>query len=200
MISQEINLYQERFKEKKLILSAVNVMILLSLVIVAVLVSSYFYADMRLQAELENEQLQIEKENATQRLANLKSRLERILADNQYELQIRKVSDSISARNNMLRFIENSQFGSGEGFSKNLEALTNLKRSDLWLNEIALTSHYVKLSGSALNADSVPEYFVLVQNEEIFKGQQFDIFELDRDLSRDWKVDFVIASRAVSDE
>ncbi len=200
MIIQEINLYQDRFKEKKLLLSAQHSLILFAVVILVLMVSSYFYAGMTEQEQLRLDQNTRQKIQSNQRLEELKKQLQKLLANDQFDKKITQVSKDIKVRKRMIDFVDNNQFGSGEGFSEELGVLAELPSKNLWLNQISLASNYIKLSGSALNAQSVPEYFNRFQSRDLFEGHVFDVFELGREAQRDWKVDFVIASRVVSDE
>jgi hypothetical protein len=200
MIVQEINLYQDRFKEKKLLLSAQHSLILLAVVLLVLMISSYFYTDMTQQKQLRYEQNLLQKKQSTQRMESLKAKLQELLANDRFDNKIAQVSKDIKVRKRIIDFVDNNQFGSGKGFSQDLGALAELSAKDLWLNQISLANGYVKISGSALIAQSVPEYFNQFQSRDLFEGYVFDVFELGRDVSRDWKVDFVIASRAVRDE
>ncbi len=200
MIVQQINLYQERFREKKIWLSAAQMTLLFMLLVVGFLFSSYWYYDQNARTETHNLQLLMEKEQALQRLEKLRKKLEALLADQQIDQQINRVSRDINVRNRMIAFVENNQFGSGKGFSQNLDTLSEFRVSDVWLSEISLTEDYVKISGSALQAENVPEYFDEFQKRQLFDGRMFDIFELERKKEQAWKVDFVIASRATLNE
>ncbi len=200
MIIQEINLYQDRFKEKKLLLSAQHSLILFAVVVLVLMASTYFLADMTGQQQLRFDQNTQQKILSTQRLDKLKTELQALQANDRFDSKIAQVSKDIKVRKRMIDFVESNQFGSGKGFSEDLGMLTELPSKDLWLNQISLASNYIKLSGCALNAQSVPEYFNQFQSRDLFEGHSFDVFELSREADRDWKVDFVIASRAMSDE
>jgi len=71
---------------------------------------------------------------------------------------------------------------------------------NVWLDEIALSENYVRLRGSALNADLIPEYFNRFSEESIFQGNRFHIFQPDRSEASAWKVDFEIATDEKVDE
>lgn len=200
MIVQEINLYQERFREKKLLLSALNGFILCGVVIFTLIGLSFLFANMIAEETLRLQQNEQQKQLSTQRLEQQKKELERLLAENRLDQQILQVSKDIKVRKRMLDFVENNQFGSGQGFSQNLSELASLSGNDLWLNQISLAGDFIRISGSALQAETVPEYFNRFQTRDLFQGHVFDVFELGRDEQRDWKVDFMIASRAASDE
>jgi hypothetical protein len=194
MLNQKINLYQARFRKKRVVLSAVQ-MAVTGLVLLAVLgTASFWYRD---QLDLSKRQsliAQEEKQLHTEKMQALRLKLDALLAKNEVDDEIVKVSKVIAVRKHMIEFVEHNQFGSGRGFSSNLGELSEVVIRDVWLNEIVLAENFMKLSGSALKAEKVPEFFSLLRSRELFKGQVFDIFHVDRQQSRDWKVDFVIAS------
>ena len=196
MIIQEINLYQDRFREKKVILSAIHIAVLLVAVALLLSYSSYWYQRQFLQAEQSNRDFHLQKEQSTRQLDAQRKKLEGLLANNPYEVEIKTLSRDIAVRKRMIDFVENNQFGSGTGFSGRLLALSRVNASNVWLTEISLAGDYMKLSGSALKAESVPEYFNNFRQQRLFNGKVFEVFELERLQEQDWKVDFLIASRA----
>ena len=111
-----------------------------------------------------------------------------------------KKAKDMAARKKVLNFVDANRFGSGEGFSDYLVALSNLHADAIWLNQIRLAENFVQLKGSSLSAEQVPEYFDRFSDEEIFRGNRFDQFELSRDDKNEWKVDFEIATRVTLDE
>lgn len=200
MIIQEINLYQDRFKEKKILLSALHLLLLSGLLIVILAVSSYWYKSQFRQAESYNKNLLNDKQQSTQVLDTHKNKLQKILADNRIDSELSKLSLDIAARKKIINFVSNNQLGSGEGFYSHLHGLSEINIKNVWLNEISLAENYLKLSGSALKAAKIPEYFSLFQQRELFNGNQFEVFQLDRVQKEDWKVDFMIASRVAGNE
>ena len=200
MLNQSINLYQDRFKEKKVPLSAAQMLTISVVTLMLLVVAGFWVHDRHSQLALENEQLLAQKTASTQRLAQIKQQLEELLANNEIDQQLNRVTQDIAVRKQMIDFVANNQFGSGEGFSDNLVGLSEVNVKEVWLDEIALAENYVKLSGSALKAEKVPEYFNAFRDKRLFNGRVFDIFELSREQQRDWKVDFVIASKAPVNE
>ena len=195
MIVQEINLYQERFKEKVVALSARQLLSIFTISLCVVGYLTFWYGDQHQQAATENQRLVAQKEQAEKVLSAIQSKLETILANNQFDIQLKKVSRDISVRKHMINFVSKNQFGSGKGFSNRLDMLSQFSMPDVWLSEIKLSDDYMKFSGSALREENVPEYFNQFKKQEMFKGRKFDVFEMQRPAERDWKVDFVIASR-----
>jgi len=200
VIVQQINLYQERFKEKKLWISAIQVAATLLLVIAAVTIWSFLLHHESQQAEQRNRVVKAERDQVTTELATANAELAKLLEDNRLDLKIENTARQISARKKVLNFVDANRFGSGQGFSDFLVALSNLRVDDIWLNRIRLAENFVQIRGSALNATEVPGYFDSFSAEPIFQGNRFDLFQLSRAKDSDWKVDFEIATSGGFDE
>lgn len=199
-MNQQINLYQDRFKDIQPLMSARHGVTILAGTLVVLIISSFWYQDhhaSRLQSYDSNVQL---KQKVANELEMLRKELQARLADTQVKTQLQQVSKDIEVRKRMIDFVSSNQFGAGEGFAGNLSEIANVEFAGVWLNEISMQDDYVRLSGSALKAESVPQYFHQVQSRELFEGRVFDVFEVGRSRPADWKVDFVIASREASDE
>jgi len=200
MIRQQINLYQDRFREPRVLLSAVQSLLLLGVLAVLVLAGSYHYQSTFWQLQSAHGDRLQDKALVEQQLAANRKQLDAALADTRLDRQLRELLKDIDSRKRLIRFVEINSLGSGQGFSSHLQDLSSLEVDKVWLNEIALGDNFVRLSGSALKAEDIPLYFHQFRQRRLFKGREFDIFELKRDQEQDWKVDFVIASRSKSDE
>ena len=194
MIVQQINLYQERFREKKLWISASQVAATLLIVLTAGLIWSLLLNFEMRQAEQRNLALKADRDSVAVEVAAVNAELAELLEDKRIDQQIENTARQISARKRVLKFVEANRFGSGEGFSDYLVALSNLHVDDIWLNRIRLSENFVQLKGSALSAAEVPGYFDRFGEEQIFQGNRFDLFQLSRARTSDWKVDFEIAT------
>jgi hypothetical protein len=200
LILQEVNLYQERFKPKLTVLSSAHILMLCGLLVVIISSLSYWLIDQRAQVEQSNNVLSQDKDRLNQLVTAERKKLESLLSNSQIDEQIAKVSADILIRKRVIEFVDNNQFGAGEGFSKKLSVLSEISVTNVWLNEIFLSERQMKLSGSALKAESVPQYFNLFRQRKLFSGQTFEIFELERKKDQDWKLDFLIASKAGANE
>ena len=58
----------------------------------------------------------------------------------------------------------------------------------------------MQIEGSALSAEQIPGYFDRFSEEDVFQGNRFDLFQLSRLETSDWKVDFEIATSSELDE
>ncbi len=200
MIDQQINLYDERFREKKILLSAAQGASIVLILLLAVSGWSYLVQTSLDQATKENLMLMADRQNLVNELNAASVELNRLLADSRVDREIADVSREVSARNKVLAFVSSNQFGSGQGFSSYLVALSELHVDNVWLDEISLAENYIKIRGSALSAELIPEYFGQFSEQPVFRGNRFNIFAVDRKQDTDWKVDFEIATRDTLDE
>lgn len=200
MIVQQINLYQDRFREKRLWISARQVAAAVLVLIGAISIWSFLLDSELRQAQQRNLAITADRESMAAELAAANAELARLLEDSRLDEEIENTARQISARKKVLNFVDANRFGSGEGFSGYLVALSNLQVDEIWLNQIRLAENFVQIKGSSLSAEQVPGYFDRFSDEEIFRGNRFDQFELSRDDKNEWKVDFEIATRVTLDE
>lgn len=200
MIHQQINLYDERFREKKILLSAAQAASVFLILLLGVGGWSYFIQTNLDQARQENLIIKASRQNLVNELNAASAELARLLADSRIDAKITGVSREIGARKKVLAFVSANQFGSGQGFSSYLVALSELHVENVWLDEISLAENYIRIRGSALSAELIPEYFGRFSEQSIFRGNRFNIFKVDRKQETDWKVDFEIATNGTLDE
>jgi len=194
VIVQQVNLYQDRFRAKLLWISALQVAAALLLVIAAGSIWSFLLHTEFEQARRGNLEIKVERDRLTAELAVANADLAKLLEDHRLDREIETTARQISARKKVLNFVDANRFGSGEGFSDYLVALSHLHVDDIWLNQIRFAEDFVQIKGSALNAAEVPGYFDRFSDENIFQGNRFDLFQLSRASDSAWKVDFEIAT------
>lgn len=199
MIDQQINLYQDRFREKRLWVSAAQVTSLMLLVLIGIAAWSYFLHAEYTQEQQRNLEIKADKDRMSAELAAANAELSKLLKESRVDQDIAETARKISVRKKVLNFVGANQFGSGKGFSEYLVALSNLHVADVWLRQIRLRENFVQIEGSSLSADRVPGYFSRFGDEGVFRGNRFDLFQLSRSDETDWKVDFVIATRGQGD-
>jgi hypothetical protein len=194
VIVQQINLYQDRFRAKRVWISAAQVAAALLVVIAAGSIWSFLLHTEFEQARRSNLEIKAERDRMTAELTIANADLAKLLEDHRLDREIESTARQISARNKVLKFVDANRFGSGEGFSNYLVALSHLQVDDIWLNQIRFAEDFVQIKGSALNAAEVPGYFDRFSDEDIFQGNRFNLFQLSRARDSDWKVDFEIAT------
>lgn len=200
MIVQQINLYQERFREKRIWVSANQVALALALLIAVVAVWSFVLQAQHENALERNLAIKADRDRMSGELAAANAELAALLEDNQLDREIENTARQISARKKVLQFVSDNRFGSGQGFSGYLVALSNLDIDNIWLSQIHLAQGFIRIRGSSLSAEQIAGYFARFSDESIFVGNRFDLFEVNRGKESDWKVDFEIATQELIDE
>ncbi len=200
MIVQQVNLYQERFREKRIWLSAVHMLVLGLALLLALVASGYWYQQQFHAAQLQHRILQDQQQQATEHMQAMRNQLQKLLADDRLDRNIKQVSQAISVRKRLIQFMQQNHFGADGGFSRYLAGLSEISVKDVWLNDISLSRNDIELSGSALKAELIPDYFSRLKQSRMFSGRQFDMFEVNRQAQQQWKVDFQIASKAAQHE
>jgi len=200
VIVQQINLYQDRFRAKRVWISAAQVAAALLVVIAAGSIWSFLLHTEFEQARLDNLKIKADRDQITAELLVVNGELAKLLKDHRLDRKIESTSRQISARKKVLKFVDANRFGSGQGFSSYLVALSNLHVDDIWLTRIRFAENFVQIKGSALKAAEVTGYFDRFSGEDVFKGNRFDLFQLNRASDSDWKVDFEIATSGDFDE
>ena len=134
MIIQQVNLYQDRFHDKKLLFSAQQLISLLVVLLVVGAYGSYFLRDNLTLARLDNYTIRESQNKITAELNAAHAELATLLADRRMDLEIAGLLKEVSARKKVLAFVSANQFGSGQGFSSYLLALSSLHVDNVWLN------------------------------------------------------------------
>lgn len=200
MIVQQINLYQERFHEKLLWVSAGQAVAALTLAIAVIAIWSFILQSQLTQAKQDNLVIVADRDRLTAELQAANNELTSMLKDTRLDRDIETTARKISARKQVLQFVDGNQFGSGQGFSDYLAALSNLHVDNIWLSHIRLGENFVQIRGSALDASEISPYFARFSEQLVFQGDSFDLFQLQRDKNANWKVDFEIATEPSANE
>jgi len=200
VIVQQINLYQERFHEKMLWVSAGQAVAALTLAIAVISIWSFILQFQLTQAKQDSLAIVADRDRLTVELQAANNELTSLLKDTRLDRDIETTARKISARKQVLHFVDGNQFGSGQGFSDYLAALSRLHVDNIWLSQIRLGENFVQIRGSALDASEISPYFARFSEQLVFQGGRFDLFQLQRDKNADWKVDFEIATEGSASE
>lgn len=192
---QQINLYQDRFKEKRVLLSAVDSITLFVLSIVGIALGSYYLNFSQQQAVNTQTDIAANKKQIEQRLQTAKSTIEDITSEVGLDEKINAAQQEIRSSQNIIQFLNTQQFGSGEGFSSFLQAFSRLSTNGVWLEKIHISENQLNLLGSSTSGELIPQYFQQFESESIFKGMSFDVFEIFRSEAEPWRVDFKLSTQ-----
>ncbi len=197
MTNQQINLYQDLFREQQLLVSARQVaQALLALIVLLALVSGFMqWQHQGLKAELaEREQ---RKANLEQQVATLREKLAAREGDQQLQQAVEALNNELAAKQQILQALSGKRFGNTEGFVEQLTGLARQRIDGLWLTELALGQGGTRLDmqGRSLKPEYVPNYLQKLSAETIFAGTEFDNFSIRRNADQPRYMDFQLQSR-----
>ena len=121
MIEQRINLYQERFHEKRTWISAGQLVGTFCVVVLALGLWSYLLHAELANAHAEGDRISASRDSLTAELQTANAELEALLKDTRLDREIETTARKIAARKQVLNFVDGNQFGSGAGFSEYLQ-------------------------------------------------------------------------------
>lgn len=197
MTNQQINLYQEMFREQQLPVSARQVgQGLLALIVLLALVSGFMqWQQQGLEAELaEREQ---RKAALEQQVATLREKLAARRGDQQLLQAVEALNDELAAKQQILQALSGKRFGNTEGFVEQLTGLARQRIDGLWLTELALGWGGTRLDmrGRSLKPEYVPNYLQKLSAETVFAGTEFDNLSISRNAEQPRYMDFQLQSR-----
>ena len=195
MIGQQINLYQDRFRTKRVVGSFDQLVTLLVLLVAAIGIASYLLDGQLQDAQQRLEQARGEQARLSSQVVNLNAEIDALVRNSGLDQQIELTSRELAAHRRALRYIQSDQENYGQGFSPFLSAIARVSVPEVWLQKIRYSYDSVYLKGSSLSEEVVPGYFSSFSEEDALSDRQFEMFEVSR--SEDWKVDFEIATEMV---
>jgi len=199
---QQVNLYTDDFRPKKVILPLEHILLLPVLVgLILVGVSFLLYSNLTHEKqELANKEARIAKMHHTIEILEAKAKLQRL--DDSLDQANKRLSSTIEARQKMVALLDTVVVKDDKGgFSNFLASLARQKVEGLWLDAIKIgaSGKTMALEGFTLNAESVPVYLKNLRQEPSFMDRSFTVFELLKDKGKSKNLKFSLRSNAQSD-
>jgi len=177
---QQVNLYQEQFKPKQVILPAQQVLLVAILpIIIFILLTIYFANTQRslddeLAAQTEQTQQQQLQLDALQLQVDSLKQNPLLLAE------LNALRQQLDSKQILIDYLTNQTLGNQHGFSTMLTALSKQHIDDLWLTQFSLlnSGEFIALQGSAYTSQLIPEYIDNLAKSEQFQGKNFSVFQL----------------------
>lgn len=172
-MSQQINLFDARFRPQKPHFSAVTVVLAVVAVGALGLAIGQLYA-------YQNRSLQATLAQTDQRVAQMREQMVRFARDfgeqgrsTALADELTRVEEQLRVRRALLEGIQGGASGNVEGFSPYLTALARQTLHGVWLTgvEIGSPSGDLVLKGRVLDSQLVPTYIRRLNQEPLFKGR-----------------------------
>lgn len=195
-MKQQINLYLPIFRKKRVALSTIAMLQVFALSL-AVLGAWYGYALYQLQ--------QIEAQQASTlnnlndmrtRVAELETKQRERVPSKLLESEIRRVSDQVDERTQIVDVLSGGSFGNTSGFSRQFEALARQHVAGSWLTIINIGDGgvFVSLKGMTHAPELVPIYLQRLLTEDVFAKVAFNVMVLERSAEQTDQLTFEVAT------
>ncbi|MCW9050597.1 MAG: hypothetical protein OQK50_09740 [Deltaproteobacteria bacterium] len=193
---QQINLYQDILIDKpKPLQSRQSGLLLLVTVLCLVLISVYSYwQNYNLNTEVKR--LQAQQLVESTRIAALEKQYPERQKNVLLEEKIQRLEQEIQGQNRALSYFSGQDEDGNGKILASLEGLAQYPLKGIWLSRIRLLDGgtEVQLSGSAVKADTIPDYLDLIGENHIFGGKVFARLKLNRLKEQAGQVDFMLES------
>lgn len=201
-VNQQINLYQDVFREQALPVSArQTALAVLALIGVLALASAALYWQ---QQGLENRLAEQEQQKVAleERVSALRTQLESRSGDRQLQQSVEALNAELETRQRILQALSGKRFGNTGGFVEHLSGLARQRIEGLWLTGLDL--HHggtrLDLQGRSRQPEFVPNYLQKLAAEPIFAGTEFENLNISRNETQRNLVDFQLHSRVTRDK
>jgi hypothetical protein len=195
---QQVNLYTDEFRPKKVVLSLEQIILISVCMIVLVVITTLFLNASLAKSEkrIQSEQIRIEK--LSSQLVVLEDKAKLLRQDDSLMAANQRLSAKLAARRQMIEVLDRVVVKDDEGFSNILLSLARQKTEGLWLTSIHVgaSGKNMKIEGTTLNANAVPAYLQNLRKEDGFVGRTFTLFNLDADPDKANRLDFSLRSQA----
>ena len=174
-MSQQINLYQPKFRKERKPLSARDAFLGLLLIVVSVIAYTGVLWDqgdrLAVQAREIDQKVTAQKADADKLTNALKVRKK----DTQLEAAAQRAEQQVIAMREVMQLVEGGALGNPEGYSEQLRALARQSVAGLWLTGFTLAGNADEnlIRGRVTNPELVATYLRRLNEEKTFHGQRF---------------------------
>lgn len=196
---QQVNLYTEAFRPKKVVLPLEHI-VLLPVLAAVLLVAVSFALSYSLKLESQEvASMQSNNDAMAVRLESLEAQANKLRKDESLVSANQRLHAKLLARQQMIDMLDTVVVKDDEGFSNILVSLARQKLNKLWLSSIYIgaSGKEMHIEGHTLNADLVPEYLQNLRKESSFLGRAFTLFELEKHKSQQRWINFSLKSEAL---
>jgi len=179
-MSQQINLFNPAFEQKKKLFGAATMSQGLGLLVVGVCALT-FYGKQRvaaLEKEAQSGARQVEQKKA--RLAQVAAEFAPRKKNPELEAELALAQAQLAALQRIAKVLERGDMGNTAGYSEYFKAFARQHADGLWLTglSIAGAGNEIGVRGRALDASLVPVYFARLTHEPVMRGKAFGSLQI----------------------
>lgn len=174
-MKQQINLYQEQFREKSVTLPARQMLLIAACLLAGMTVISVAMAWLNHQTAQRHTELSSRVEAVKQANDRMQARLAGQAIDPALVAGVEDAARQLQARQKIMQWMEKSQENLAIPFSALLEGLSRQHVEGLWLTYIGIENggQDLHLQGSSLDPKLIPDFLGRLKNETAYAGREF---------------------------
>jgi len=197
-VVQQVNLYQPIFRKEHVAFS-VNMLMLVILAASLCMIGIYGYAwwqNQQIQKLLTT--VEARNDHLVQRAGGVDGQLAEPGTDQELERKIRLLGDQQKNRKNLLDKLSSQTGGNHVGFSDYLQGLGRQVLPGMWFRDIKVSGGgaLLKLEGSVLQPELVPQLLKKLHDEPAFTGKAFRVVRLNRQDEGTGEIRFLLLTSA----
>lgn len=193
---QQVNLYADELRPRHEPLQASTALLAVVVALALVIVSAGYVRYELNTRQSSLAQLKTELQVVEVEVGALTSEVESQRVDPDLTLALDEVAGRVERRRRLLKEVERLVVTGEDGFSPYLAAMARQVPAGVWLTafRINLDQAEVGLTGRASSGNRVPLYLERLGSEPVFRGREFERFDLERHESGQW-IDFNVATQ-----
>ncbi|MDR0576242.1 MAG: hypothetical protein LBI87_01565 [Candidatus Accumulibacter sp.] len=189
-MSQEINLYEERLRPRREVLTARNLAVAALALLLGVMGAAAWTEREAAEREAEAEEMKARAEDRQTRLTALAKAVSERSVSPALAARLSEARETLADRANVIEQLESGRLGSATGFSGFFSGFARQApvNPDLWLTGFIVDrgGGAVEIHGRTLDASMLPVYVQRLGSESAFAGRRFAGLEMSRkDLAED---------------
>ena len=194
---QQVNLYRNELRTRKLKYSAV-ILVQLSIFIVvvfsAVAAFNFFQLQQQQKSFLAN---QGKQKIVIRELSKLQSELAKQVQDRMLIKKITQKTTELTNKKKVLGILSQDEFGNTNGFVEHISGLARQRMDGLWLTKIRISAGGtdVALRGTTSKPTLLPKYLQRLSAEKIFVGTEFQSLLMSRQEKKKQWLDFSLQNK-----
>ena len=176
MSMQQVNLYQDELRPKKLNYSAVMLTQLCVILVVVFAVATGFIYFQLQQHQMKLALSQQKQKSAMSSLQKIQTELSLRKKDATLAKRIVDRTKELSSKQKVLNILSRDEFGNTKGFIEHVSGLARQRIEGLWLTKIRIASGgtNVSLTGTTNQPSLLPKYLQRLSAEKAFAGTEFE--------------------------
>ena len=198
---QQVNLYRDELRTRKLKYSAlILVQLCIFLIVVFSVVSAFKF--FQLQQQQKSFSANQSKQKIVMReLSKLQNELTKQVKDRTLIKKINQKSTELANKQKVLGILSQDEFGNTNGFVEHVSGLARQRMNGLWLTKIRIAAGGtdVALRGTTSKPTLLPKYLQRLSAEKIFVGTEFQSLLMSRQEKKKQWLDFSLQNKKIDE-